>query len=86
MVSLIQVQIFFHNDTTGLHEVAACHKKFYVIIHSFQKIHQTTFNTTFDAILMPTFQGSIFLQAKVQIVVTEEKDDEVAKNYENVKL
>ena len=29
---------------------------------------------------MPTFQGSIFLQAKVQIVVTEEKeDDEVAK-------
>ena len=35
---------------------------------------------------MPTFQGSIFLQAKVQIVVTEEKDDEVAKNYENVKL
>ena len=38
---------------------------------------------------MPTFQGSIFLQAKVQIVVTEEEedDDEVAKkNYENVKL
>ena len=37
---------------------------------------------------MPTFQGSIFLQAKVQIVVTKEtEDDEVAKkNYENVKL
>ena len=36
---------------------------------------------------MPTFQGSIFLQAKVQIVVTEEDDDdEVAKNCENVKL
>ena len=35
---------------------------------------------------MPTFQGSIFLQAKVQIVVTEEtEDDEVAKkNYKKM--